>query len=78
MAGRNRGAPWQGRAGVWAKTPSQEGGWPGEGPAGAKGENTSRSRQLFHVEWISNEVLLYSTGNSIQSLGIEHDLTRTA
>ena len=29
--------------------------------------------QLLHLEWISNEVLLYSTGNYIQSLGIEHD-----
>ena len=29
--------------------------------------------KLLHLEWISNEVLLYSTGNYIQSLGIEHD-----
>ena len=29
--------------------------------------------KLFHVEWISHEVLLYSTGNSLQSLEIEHD-----
>ena len=28
--------------------------------------------KLFHLEWIVNEVLLYSTGNSVQSLGIEH------
>ena len=27
----------------------------------------------FHFEWISNEVLLFSTGNSIQSLAMEHD-----
>ena len=32
----------------------------------------SRSK-LFHLEWRSNEVLLYSTGNYIQSLVIEHD-----
>ena len=25
--------------------------------------------RVFHLEWISNEVLLYSTGNYIQSLG---------
>ena len=25
------------------------------------------------MEWISNEVLLYSAGNYIQSLGVEHD-----
>ena len=31
--------------------------------------------KLLHLEWISNEVLLYSTGNDIQSLGIEHDGT---
>ena len=29
--------------------------------------------KLLHLEWISNEVLLYSTGNSIQSLCIGHD-----
>ena len=28
--------------------------------------------KLFHFEWIKNEVLLYSTGNSIQSLGTDH------
>ena len=29
--------------------------------------------KLLHLEWISNEVLLYSTGNYIQSLGIGHN-----
>ena len=29
--------------------------------------------KLLHLEWMSNEVLLYSTGNYIPSLGIEHD-----
>ena len=29
--------------------------------------------KLLHLEWISNEILLYSTGNYVQSLGIEHD-----
>ena len=29
--------------------------------------------KLLHLEWISNEVLLYSTGNYVQSLGVEHD-----
>ena len=28
---------------------------------------------LFHLEWITNEVLLYITGNYIQSLEIDHD-----
>ena len=27
----------------------------------------------LHLEWISSEVLLYSTGSYIQSLGIDHD-----
>ena len=27
----------------------------------------------FHLEWVSNEVLLYSTENYIQSPGIDHD-----
>ena len=30
--------------------------------------------KLLHLEWVSNEVLLHSTGNYIQSLGIEHDI----
>ena len=29
--------------------------------------------KLLHLEWISNEVLLYSIGNCTQSLGVEHD-----
>ena len=29
--------------------------------------------KLLHLEWISNGVLLYSTGNNVQSPGIEHD-----
>ena len=29
--------------------------------------------KLLHLEWISNEVLLYSMRNYIQSFGIEHE-----
>ena len=29
--------------------------------------------KLLHLEWISNEVLLYSTGDYIQFLGVKHD-----
>ena len=29
--------------------------------------------KLLDLEWISNKILLYSTGNSIQSLVVEHD-----
>ena len=29
--------------------------------------------KLLHLEWISDEVLLYSRWNYIQSLGIDHD-----
>ena len=29
--------------------------------------------KLLHLEWISNEVLLYSTGNYSHSLGMDHD-----
>ena len=32
--------------------------------------------KLFHMEWISNEVLLHSTGNYIQSPGINHNMER--
>ena len=31
----------------------------------------SRCR-LLHLKWISNDIILYSTGNYIQSPGIEH------
>ena len=29
--------------------------------------------KLFHLEWVGNEVLLYSTGSCIKSPGIDHD-----
>ena len=29
--------------------------------------------KLLRIEWIGKEILFYNTGNSIQSLGIEHD-----
>ena len=29
--------------------------------------------KLLHLEWINNKVLLYSTGNYIQSPGIKHN-----
>ena len=27
----------------------------------------------LHLEWISNKILQYSTGNYVQSLGVDHD-----
>ena len=45
----------------------------GEGETGRDWEfGVSRCRVL-HLEWISNEILLYSTGNYIGSLVMEHD-----
>ena len=29
--------------------------------------------KLLHLEWMSSEALMYSTGNYMQSLGIGHD-----
>ena len=29
--------------------------------------------KLLHLEWVSNKILLYSTGNYIQSLGINYN-----
>ena len=29
--------------------------------------------KLLHLEWMGNEVLLYNTGNCVQSLEIGHD-----
>ena len=45
----------------------------GGGESGMDGEFGVRGCKLLHLEWISNELLLYSTGNYLQSLGIEHD-----
>ena len=48
----------------------------------AKGEGGGRGTEwefgvsrckLLHLEWINNKVLLYSTGNYIQSPGINHN-----
>ena len=39
-------------------------GWPGSEGVGGRSK-------LLYLEWVSNEVLLYSTGNYIQSLAIE-------
>ena len=44
----------------------------GEG-SGMDGEFGVGRCKLFHLEWISNEVLLHSTGIYIQSLGIDYD-----
>ena len=39
---------------------------------GERGGSVSRCK-LLHLECVRGEVLLHSTGNSIQFLGIEHD-----
>ena len=44
-----------------------------EGGSGIDGEFGVSRYKLLHLEWISHDVLLYSTGNYIQSLGIDHD-----
>ena len=47
-----------------------------KGDGGGRGMDwefgVSRSK-LLHLEWISKEVLLFRSGNYIQSLGIDHD-----
>jgi len=43
------------------------------GGSGMDGEFGVSRCKLFHLECISNEVLLYSPGNYSQSLGIDHD-----
>ena len=37
------------------------------------GEFGVNGHKLLHLEWISNEGLLFSPGNYIQSLVMEHD-----
>ena len=44
-----------------------------EGGRGMDGELRVGRCKLSHLEWISSEVLLYSTGTYISSLGLEHD-----
>ena len=41
----------------------------GDGP-----ESGVSRYKVFYLEWINNKVLLYSTVNSIQSPGIDHDV----
>ena len=43
------------------------------GGSGMDGEFGFGRCKLLHLEWISYEVLLYSTGNYIQSLGIDQN-----
>ena len=45
----------------------------GGGGSGMDWESGVNRCKLLHLEWISNEILLYSTGNYIQSLVMEHD-----
>ena len=44
----------------------------GRGRGGIGGEFGVSRCKLLHLEWLSNEVLLYSIGNYIQSLEIDH------
>ena len=47
---------------------------PGErGRSGMDGEFEVSRYKLLQLEWVNNEVLLYSTGNYIKSLGLKHD-----
>ena len=43
------------------------------GESGMDGEFGVSRCKLLHLECTGNEVLLYSTGNYIQSLGVDHD-----
>ena len=43
------------------------------GGSGMDWEFGVRRHELLHLEWISNKVLLHSTGNYIQSLVVERD-----
>ena len=43
------------------------------GGSGMDWEFGVRGCKLLHLEWISNEFLLYSTGHYVQSFVMEHD-----
>ena len=45
----------------------------GKGRSGMDWEFGVNRYKLLHLEWISNEVLLYRIGNYIQSVGVDHD-----
>ena len=56
------------------QSPGVAKGWRGreqDGP-GVWGTNVIRC-QLLYLGWMGSEVLLYSTGNCVQSLGIDRD-----
>ena len=43
------------------------------GGSGMDGESGVGRYKLLYLEWISNGILLCSTGNYVQSPGVEHD-----
>ena len=45
----------------------------GRGGSGIDWESRVNRCKLWPLKWVSNEILLYSTGNYIQSLVMEHD-----
>ena len=59
--------------GLGEQTYGFQGGGGGSGVVGELGINRCR---LLPLEWISNEILLCSTGNYVQSLMMEHDNVR--
>ena len=48
-------------------------GWGGAQGVGWPKEFRVNTCKLLHLEWKDNEVLLYSTGNYVQSLVTDHD-----
>ena len=59
--------------GLGEQTCGCQGGGGGGGMHGVLGDNRCR---LLPLEWISNEILLCSTGNYVWSLMMEHDNVR--
>ena len=49
--------------------------WGEEVGSGMDGKFGIGRCKVLHLEWISKGILLYSTGNYVQSLEIEHDGT---
>ena len=57
--------------GLGEQTYGFQGGGGGSGITGSLGLRDAN--YLLHLEWINTEILVYSTGNYIQSLVMEHD-----
>ena len=63
---RNRNRSWTWRTDLWLPSGRR-------GESGKNRESGVSRWELPHLDWTSNEILMYSTENYIQTLVMEHD-----